>query len=63
MEEGKNGDDPGEEEEPGDKAGRGPKPGETPEEAARRILRENADFEKGILGPGRIEYGNPEKDW
>ncbi len=63
KEEGKNGDDPGEEEEPGDKAGRGPKPGETPEEAARRILRENADFEKGILGPGRIEYGNPEKDW
>ncbi len=57
------GDNPGDQEEDGEGAGKGPKPGETPEDAARRLLRENADFEKGILGPGRIEYGNPEKDW
>jgi Ca-activated chloride channel family protein len=51
---------PGDEGKDGDKA---PKPGETPEDAARRILRENADFEKGALSPGRNEYRQPEKDW
>lgn len=39
------------------------KPGETPEEAARRTLRENADLQKGALSPGRIEYRRPDKDW
>jgi len=58
---GKGGDRP--DDKPTDKEGKGPKPGETPEDAARRILRENADFEKGILGPGRLEYRQPEKDW
>ncbi|BCX49226.1 hypothetical protein HAHE_31340 [Haloferula helveola] len=41
----------------------GAKPGESPEEAARRVLRENADLQKGALSPGRIEYRRPEKDW
>ncbi|MCH7228123.1 VWA domain-containing protein [Haloferula sp. A504] len=41
----------------------GAKPGETEEDAARRILRENADLQKGALSPGRIEYRRPEKDW
>lgn len=41
----------------------GAKPGETEEEAARRILRENADLQRGALSPGRIEYRRPEKDW
>jgi Ca-activated chloride channel family protein len=51
---------PGEDGKDGEKE---PKPGESPEEAARRILRENADFEKGALSPGRLEYRQPEKDW
>lgn len=51
---------PGEDGKDGEKQ---PKPGESPEEAARRILRENADFEKGALSPGRLEYRQPEKDW
>jgi Ca-activated chloride channel homolog len=38
-------------------------PSETPEEGARRILKENADLEKGPLTPGRIELNAPEKDW
>jgi len=38
-------------------------PGETPEERARRILKENADLEKGPLTPGRREFREPEKDW
>lgn len=39
------------------------RPGETPDERARRILRENADLEKGPLSPGQIEFRRPEKDW
>jgi Ca-activated chloride channel family protein len=38
-------------------------PNETPEERARRILKENADLEKGPLTPGRREFRAPEKDW
>jgi hypothetical protein len=38
-------------------------PDETPEERARRILKENADIEKGPLTPGHIEFNPPEKDW
>lgn len=41
----------------------GPKPDEKPEERARRILKENADLEKGPLTPGRREFKRPEKDW
>lgn len=39
------------------------RPGETPEENARRRLRESADSEKGPLTPGRIKFQKPEKDW
>jgi Ca-activated chloride channel family protein len=65
KDQGKGGDRP-KDKEPGDsdnKGDKGPKPGESPEDAARRILRENADFEKGALTPGRLEYRQPEKDW
>jgi len=40
-----------------------PNPDETPEDQAKRILKENADMEKGPLTPGRREFRNPEKDW
>lgn len=62
---GEGGDNPGDKEDGGDKekGGNKPKPGESPEDAARRILKENADFEKGALGPNRIEYRQPDKDW
>ncbi len=60
--EGNQGDEPDESSE-GENEGKEPKPGETPEEAARRILRENADLQRGALSPGRIEYRRPEKDW
>lgn len=40
-----------------------PKPDETPEEHARRRLKENSDLEKGPPTPGRYEFHNPEKDW
>lgn len=40
-----------------------PRPGETPEEAAKRILNENADLQKGALSPGRLRFRRPEKDW
>ena len=38
-------------------------PNESPEERATRILKENADLEKGQLAPGRREFKNAEKDW
>jgi Ca-activated chloride channel homolog len=41
----------------------GEDPNETPEDRARRILKENADLEKGPLTPGRREFRDPEKDW
>jgi Ca-activated chloride channel homolog len=62
---GKGGDRP-EDKKPGDSdkdGGNKPKAGESPEEAARRILRENADFEKGALSPGNLRYEQTEKDW
>lgn len=40
-----------------------PQPDESPEDRARRILRENADLERGALTPGRREFMIPEKDW
>ncbi|QJE99066.1 VWA domain-containing protein [Luteolibacter luteus] len=65
QQDGEGGDNPsdkkdGEGKDAGDKK---QKEGETPEDAARRILRENADFEKGVIGPRRAEYRQPEKDW
>ncbi|MCU0748264.1 MAG: VWA domain-containing protein [Akkermansiaceae bacterium] len=41
----------------------GENPDETPQDRARRILKENADLEKGPLSPGRVEFRDPEKDW
>lgn len=38
-------------------------PNETPEQRARRILKENADLEKGPLTPGRREFQPPKQDW
>ena len=38
-------------------------PDETPGDRARRILKENADLEKGPLTPGRREFRPAEKDW
>lgn len=40
-----------------------PKPDETPQDHARRKLKENSDLEKGPPIPGRFEFHNPEKDW
>lgn len=70
------GDEEGEQEEGGEKEGdqpnpgesgdqdsKKPRPGESPEEAARRILNENADLQKGALSPGRARFRRPEKDW
>lgn len=38
-------------------------PNESPTDRARRILKENADLEKGPLSPGRYEFQNPKEDW
>ncbi len=38
-------------------------PNESPEDRARRILKENSDCEKGPLTPGRYEFQDPEEDW
>ncbi|MGB6221191.1 vWA domain-containing protein [Haloferula sp.] len=49
--------------EDGDTDSKEPRPGESPEEAARRILNENADLQKGALSPGRTRFRRPDKDW
>ncbi len=41
----------------------GENPNESPKERAHRILKENADLEKGALSPGRREFRGPQKDW
>ena len=46
----------------GDKSG-GENPNESPKERAHRILKENADLEKGPLSPGQIQFGDARKDW
>jgi Ca-activated chloride channel family protein len=38
-------------------------PNETKEERAKRILKDNADLEKGPLSPGRREFRDAMKDW
>lgn len=38
-------------------------PNESPEDQARRRLKENSDLEKGPLSRGRREFRSPEKDW
>lgn len=45
----------------GDKEG--DNPNESPQERANRILKENADLEKGPLSPGRREFRDAAKDW
>jgi tetratricopeptide (TPR) repeat protein len=64
-EQGKGGENPedGKPEDSDKDGGKQPKAGETPEDTARRILRENADFEKGALTPGRRQYEQTDKDW
>ena len=47
----------------GEKGDKGDNPNESPEERARRILKENADLEKGPLTRGRRDFQNAEKDW
>lgn len=47
--------------EKGDKSGENPN--ESPQDRARRLLKENADLERGPLTRGRREFQNPEKDW
>jgi Ca-activated chloride channel family protein len=46
-----------------EKGDKGENPNETPQERARRLLKENADLERGPLTRGRREFQNPEKDW
>jgi tetratricopeptide (TPR) repeat protein len=41
----------------------GDNPNESPEERSRRILKENADLEKGPLTPGRREFRDAAQDW
>lgn len=41
----------------------GQRPDETPEDRARRILKDASDLEKGPLTPGNRMFNNPEKDW
>lgn len=53
-------DDPGKDKNKGDKP---EDPNETPEERARRILKDSADLEKGPLTPGQREFNPPAKDW
>ena len=54
----------GKDDEGKDKGGdKGENPNESPQERARRILKENADLERGPLTRGRREFINPEKDW
>jgi Ca-activated chloride channel family protein len=51
---GKNGDE---------KEKEGENPNESPQERANRILKENADLEKGPQAPARREFRSAEKDW
>jgi Ca-activated chloride channel homolog len=59
---GKNGKKPDKDKKDGEKKDGG-NPNESPQERAHRILKENADPEKGPLAPGRREFRNAEKDW
>jgi len=58
---GKGGDKDKDKEKEGDKGKHDPN--ESPEDRARRLLKENSDMEKGPLNPGRREFKDPEKDW
>jgi Ca-activated chloride channel family protein len=54
---------PGEQEEEGESGKTPADPNESPEDRARRLLKESADLEKGPLTPGRREFRDPDKDW
>ncbi len=41
----------------------GTNPNESPEDEARRKLKENSDIQKGPLSPGRRGFRIPKKDW
>jgi Ca-activated chloride channel homolog len=41
----------------------GDNPNESPKERASRILKENADSEKGPVSPGRRDFDSAQKDW
>lgn len=58
---GKKGKDKDKDKKDGDKDGENPN--ESPQERAHRILKENADLEKGPLTPGRREFRDAPKDW
>ena len=58
---GKKGKDQDKDKKDGDKEGENPN--ESPQESAHRILKENADLEKGPLTPGRREFRDASKDW
>ena len=62
---GKGGKDQKKDEDEGKKDGdkRGENPNESPQDRARRILKENSDLEKGPLTTGRREFRDAEKDW
>jgi len=67
---GSNGDEPSDDPQNGDQqdsekpSDRPPRENESPEEQARRLLRENADFEQGpLIRSRRHELRRPDKDW
>ncbi len=60
---GKNGDQPKDQKDGDDSDDKNANPNETPEDKARRLLKENSDIEKGPLTPGRRGIRIPRKDW
>jgi Ca-activated chloride channel homolog len=60
---GNGGNAPRKKEEDGKGKNSGNDPNESPEERANRILKENADTEKGPLTPGQRRYRDARKDW
>ncbi len=60
---GKNGDKPKDNNDGDDSDDKNANPNETPEDKARRLLKENSDIEKGPLTPGRRGIRIPRKDW
>jgi hypothetical protein len=59
----KDGDQPNDPTDDDSEDGDSANPGETPEDLARRKLKENSDVEKGSPFSGRREFKTPDKDW
>lgn len=59
----KNGDQPEDPTDGDSEDGDNTQPGETPQDLARRKLKENSDVEKGSPLSGRREFKTPDKDW